>query len=137
MNQQPEVLHERLDSLMGPKLVAFLDRIKAAYASGDYKQVFAAAAALAKAEGPHTAHPTVEQQVEQQLQKAESSTVDKAPTTESLPVAATATQPAETVVVSERATKKNKNIPDFLAALRQRVKTGMSVLQVSPLPAAA
>lgn len=138
MTEQHIKLHERLDVLMGPKMVAFLDKFRAACASGNPKEIFS----IFKGNPAESkvAQLTVEEQMDA-LQRANVSateTVDTAPATSMDVAVAQGAAVDMTVTGAEKtATKLKKTFQQFLSRLRQNASSGQPILATRALSSQA
>ncbi len=139
-----ESLHQRLDALMGPKMVAFLDELKAAYATGNPAEIFklVGRSKTQNAEVVANAQPTVEEQVEAVLASQASAPVEALAASESTPVAALTsmdmalTNANVTPEVKPTLEKTGKrDIKGILSALHQAFSAGKSPFSITSLSA--
>lgn len=137
MTEQHIKLHERLDVLMGPKMVAFLDKFRAAFASGNPREIFAIFQNRPATES-NVAQPTVEQQMAA-LQSAAISpeVVESTPTTSMDAAVAQGAAVDMTVKDTEKTSVElKKTFQNFLAKLRLNANSGQPILTTRALPQA-
>lgn len=138
MTEQHIKLHERLDVLMGPKMVAFLDKFRAACASGKPKEIFS----IFKGNPAESkvAQLTVEEQMDA-LHKANGTVPEIAdaihPTSMDVAVAQGAAVDTTGVSAEKTAAKLKKTFQNFLSKLRQNASSGQPILATRALSSQA